>query len=124
MLPFVEVTPPLPLSLALPAPASWSPRSGVPLPVPWIQRLAISVADPERFYPDPSFHVDADPRWGVGCGRRGERLSVSEERRYGGSQLGSDLNLDPDPWKMLWIRIRQNDADPLDPDPQHCLRVL
>ena len=51
---------------------------------------------------------------------RGERLSVKEKGRGGGSELGSD----PDPWKILWIRIRQNDADPLDPDPQHCLRVL
>ena len=39
-----------------------------------------------------------------------------------GGELGSDLDLDPDPWKILWIRIRQNDMDPLDPDPdpQHC----
>ena len=37
-----------------------------------------------------------------------------------GGELGSDLDLDPDPLKMLWIRIRQNDANPLDPDPQHC----
>ena len=36
--------------------------------------------------------------------------------RYG-SGSGSGL----DPWKILWIRIRQNDADPLDPDPQHWL---
>ena len=35
----------------------------------------------------------------------------------GGSELGSDLDLDP--WKIFWIRIRQDDADPLDPDPQH-----
>ena len=37
----------------------------------------------------------------------------------GGSELGSDLDLDlnPDPWKILQIRIRQNDADPLDSDP-------
>ena len=50
-----------------------------------------------------------------GRGRRceGERLSVKEEGS--GAELGSDL----DPWKILWIRIRQNDADPLDPDPQH-----
>ena len=36
-------------------------------------------------------------------------------------ELGSDLHLHPDPWKILWIRmrIRQNDADPLDLDPQH-----
>ena len=32
---------------------------------------------------------------------------------------GTDLDLDPVPWKILWIRIRQNDADPMDPDPQH-----
>ena len=44
---------------------------------------------------------------------------MKEEGRVGGSELGSDLDLDPDPWKILWIRIRQNDADPLDPDPQH-----
>ena len=42
---------------------------------------------------------------------------MKEEGRGGGSKLGSDLDLDP--WKILWIRIRQNDADPLDPDPQH-----
>ena len=42
----------------------------------------------------------------------------------GGSELGSDLDLDPDPdpWKTLSnrIRIRQNDADSLDPYRQHC----
>ena len=56
--------------------------------------------------------------------RWGERLSVKEEGRGGGSELGSDLDLDPDPnpWKILWIRIRQNDTDPLDPDPQHCFK--
>ena len=50
-------------------------------------------------------------------------MSVKEEGRGGGSELGSDLDSDPDPWKILWIRIRnrQNGADPLDPDPQHCL---
>ena len=48
-------------------------------------------------------------------------MSVKEEGRGGGSELGSDLDLDPDLWKISWIRIRQNDADPLDPDldPQH-----
>ena len=49
---------------------------------------------------------------------------MKEEGRGGGSELGSDLDLDPDQWKILWIRIRQNDANPLDPDPQHCLRLL
>ena len=48
-------------------------------------------------------------------------MSVKEEERGGGSELGSDLDLDLDldldPWKILWIR--QNDAEPLDPDPQH-----
>ena len=29
--------------------------------------------------------------------RRGERLSVKEEGRGSGSELGSDLDLDPDP---------------------------
>ena len=45
---------------------------------------------------------------------------MKEEGRGGGSELGSDL--DPDPWKTLWIR--QHDADPLDPDPdpQHWLK--
>ena len=52
----------------------------------------------------------------------GERLSVKEEGT--GGKLGSYLDLDPDPWKILWIRIRQNDADPLDPDPQHCFQLL
>ena len=57
---------------------------------------------------------------GRGVRVEGERLSVKEERS--GGELGSDLDLDSDPWKILWIRIRirQNDADPLDPDPQHC----
>ena len=40
---------------------------------------------------------------------------MKEEGRGGGSELGSDL--DPDPWKIFWIRIRQNDADPLYLDP-------
>ena len=44
-----------------------------------------------------------------------------EEGRGGGSELSSDLDSDPDPWKILWIRIRQDDTDPLDPDPQHWL---
>ena len=57
---------------------------------------------------------------GRGVRVEGERLSVKEEGS--GGELGSDLDLDPDPWKILWIRIRQNDADPLDPDPQHCFK--
>ena len=46
---------------------------------------------------------------------------MKEEGRGGGSGLGSDLDLDPDPRKILWIRIGQNDAHPLDwdPDPKH-----
>ena len=52
---------------------------------------------------------------GRGLRVEGERLSVKEE---GSSELGSDLDLDQDPWKILWIRIRLNDADPLDQDPQ------
>ena len=48
---------------------------------------------------------------------------MKEDGRGGGSELGSDLDPvpDPDPWKILWILIRQNDMDPLDldPDPQH-----
>ena len=55
----------------------------------------------------------------LGGGRRVDRLSVKEEGSGGGSEQGSDLEPDPDPWKILWIWIRQNDADPLDPDPQH-----
>ena len=51
-------------------------------------------------------------------------MNVKEEGRGGGSELGSKLDLDPDPWKILWIRIRQNDADSLDPDPQHCYKSL
>ena len=47
-------------------------------------------------------------------GRKGERLSVKEEGRGGGTQISelnsSDLDLDP---------VRQNNADPLDSDPQH-----
>ena len=43
---------------------------------------------------------------------------MSDEGRGGGSELVSDLSLDLDldPWKVLWIRIRQNDGDFLDPD--------
>ena len=46
---------------------------------------------------------------------------MKEEGRGGGSQLGSDLDLDLvlDPWKILLIRIPQNYSDPLDPDTQH-----
>ena len=51
---------------------------------------------------------------GGGVRKEGDRLSVKEEGS--GCELGSDLGLDPDPWKILWIWIRQNDADPLDPD--------
>ena len=51
---------------------------------------------------------------------RGERLSVKEKWRGGGSEVGSDL--DPDQLKMFWIR--QNDADHLDPDPQYCMRGI
>ena len=52
----------------------------------------------------------------MGRGRKGERLSVKEEGRCVGSELGSY----PDPCKILRIRIRilQNDANPLDPEPQ------
>ena len=54
---------------------------------------------------------------GRGVRVEGERLSVKEK----GS--GGELDPDPDPWQILWILIWQNDADPLDPDPQHCWRV-
>ena len=57
---------------------------------------------------------------GGGVRKEGERLSVKEEGS--GGELGSDLDLDP--WKILWIRIRQNDADPLDLDPQHWWRGM
>ena len=40
---------------------------------------------------------------------------MKEEGKGGGSELSPD----PGPWKILRIRIRHNDADPLDPDPQH-----
>ena len=50
-------------------------------------------------------------RENIGEGMRGERFSVREEGRGGGSEL-------PDPWKIL--RIRPNDMDPLYLDPQHC----
>ena len=43
---------------------------------------------------------------------------MKEEGRGGRSELGSHLDLDQDPWKILWIRFRLNDADPLDQDPQ------
>ena len=35
---------------------------------------------------------------------------------------------DLDPWKILWIRIRQDEADPMVPDPdlapQHCFKLF
>ena len=40
----------------------------------------------------------------------------------GGGDLGLDLDLDPDPVKILWIRIWQNYADPLDPDLKHAVQ--
>ena len=42
----------------------------------------------------------------LGGGRRVERLSVKEKGRGGGSELSSYLDLDPDPWKILWFLIR------------------
>ena len=39
---------------------------------------------------------------------------MKEESRGGGSELGSDPDLDPD---------QANYADPLDPDPQYCFIV-
>ena len=56
------------------------------------------------------------------CGRWGEKISVKEKGRGGESELGSDL--DPDPWKILWIQIRKYVADPLDPDPHHWFQGL
>ena len=57
-----------------------------------------------------------DEGWKIHCVGRGEGW-------WKWATAGSDLDLypDPDPWKILWIRFRiwQNDADPLDPDPQH-----
>ena len=48
---------------------------------------------------------------------------MKEEGRGGGSELGSDLDLDPGTrsklFIILWIRIRQIDTDPLDSDPQY-----
>ena len=52
---------------------------------------------------------------GRGVRVEGERLSEKEEGS--GGELSSDL--DPDPWKILWIWIRKNDADPA---PQHCFK--
>ena len=52
---------------------------------------------------------------GGGVREEDERLSVKEQGT--GVELCSDLDPDPDLWKILWIRIRQNDADPLDSDP-------
>ena len=49
---------------------------------------------------------------------------MKKEGRGGGSELGFGLDLDSDPWKIVWIRIRQNDADPLHPDPQHCFEFV
>ena len=52
-----------------------------------------------------------------GKGEGGVRVECERLRdsvKESGGEVGSDL----DPWKLLWIR--QNDADPVDLDPQHC----
>ena len=49
-----------------------------------------------------------------------KKIKREEGGRSGGREQGSDLGIDPDPWKIFWLRIRQNDADSLDPDPQQC----
>ena len=49
------------------------------------------------------------------------------EMRDKGGGLRGERGEVRDPWKILWIWIRQNDADPLDhldPDPQHCFILL
>ena len=48
---------------------------------------------------------------------------MREDGRGGGSEIGSDLDRDPDPSKMLLIRSRQNKADPSELDPQHCCKT-
>ena len=65
---------------------------------------------------------------GGGVRKEGDRLSVKEEGS--GGELGSDLDLDPDPWKLnfyrsgsskmmriLWIRIRNSGFKPSTNDP-------
>ena len=44
----------------------------------------------------------------LGYGRRSERLSVKEEGRGDGSELGSDLDLI---MPILWIRIRNTEKN-------------
>ena len=61
-------------------------------------------------------------------------MREEEKKRERVSDEGGDMKdqeggvrevRDPDPWKILWIPIRQNDADLLDQDlnPQHCLKL-
>ena len=54
--------------------------------------------------------------WDVGRGRRGGESELD-------SDLDLDLDLDLDPWKILRIRIRQNDVEISDQYPQHCLAL-
>ena len=49
-----------------------------------------------------------------------KKIKREEGGRSGGREQGSDPGIDPDPWKIFWLRIRQNDADYLDLDPQQC----
>lgn len=49
-----------------------------------------------------------------------KKIKREEGGRSGGREQGSDLDMDLDPWKIFWLRIRQNDADSLDLDPQQC----
>ena len=60
---------------------------------------------------------------GGGVREKGGGMKEKGGGRRGGvgevSQFGS---IDPDPWKIFRIRIWQNDADPSEPDPQHCLQ--
>ena len=34
-----------------------------------------------------------------------EGSKINCEEKWGERELGTGLNLDPDPWKILWIRI-------------------
>ena len=57
------------------------------------------------FPPDPTFHADTLSGSKFSYRERKEECALCS-RRSGGSQLGSYLDPDPDPWKILWFLVQ------------------
>ena len=52
------------------------------------------------------------------------RIQIQDVNTKQRNKISSKSSMDLDPWKMLWVRIQQIYADPLDMDHQHCSRLL